>query len=65
MYINSEHYHTQVHLIGNVAIWYAGTASLVAYGFLLMVYLLRRRRQCYDIPDGKIFGAGAKETWDG
>ena len=54
-----------MHLIGNVAIWYAGTASLVAYGFLLVVYLLRRRRQCYDIPDGKIFGAGAKETWDG
>ena len=43
----------QVHLIGNVAVWYAGTASLVAYGALLTVYLLRRRRQCYDIPEGK------------
>ena len=43
----------QVHLIGNVAVWYAGTASLLAYGVLLTVYLLRRRRQCYDIPEGK------------
>lgn len=41
----------QIHLIGNVAIWYSGTASIFLYMTLLSVYLLRRRRLCYDIND--------------
>lgn len=41
----------QIHLLGNVAIWYSGTAALMQYLVLLVVYLLRRRRQCYDIDD--------------
>ena len=52
-YFISKESNAQVHLLGNVAVWYAGTASLAAYGALLAVYLLRRRRQCYDIPEGK------------
>ena len=53
-YFISKESNAQVHLLGNVAVWYAGTASLLAYGALLAVYLLRRRRQCYDIPEGKL-----------
>jgi dolichyl-phosphate-mannose-protein mannosyltransferase len=36
-----------------VAIWYAGSLSIVIYFTLLTFYLLRRRRQCYDIPEGE------------
>ena len=46
-YFISKESNAQVHLLGNVAVWYAGTASLAAYGALLIVYLMRRRRQCY------------------
>lgn len=41
----------QIHLLGNVAIWYSGTAALIEYVALIVLYLLRRRRQCYDIDD--------------
>lgn len=41
----------QIHLLGNVAIWYSGTAAFIAYVALLVLYLLRRRRQCYDIDE--------------
>ncbi|CAG9854967.1 unnamed protein product [Phyllotreta striolata] len=40
----------QVHLLGNMAIWYTGTLGFFTYIILLIVYLLRRRRQCYDLP---------------
>lgn len=39
----------QIHLLGNIVIWYSGTFALVAYIVLLAIYLLRRRRLCYDI----------------
>lgn len=41
----------QIHLIGNILIWYSGTLSILLYAGLLAVYLLRRRRQCYDIDE--------------
>uniref|UniRef100_A0A1B0CDS7 Protein O-mannosyltransferase 1 n=1 Tax=Lutzomyia longipalpis TaxID=7200 RepID=A0A1B0CDS7_LUTLO len=42
----------QIHLLGNIAIWYAGTFAVVTYLALLAFYLLRRRRLCFDLPDG-------------
>lgn len=41
----------QIHLIGNVAIWYSGAAAILLYVTLLSIYLLRRRRFCYDIDE--------------
>lgn len=41
----------QIHLIGNILIWYSGTLSIAIYASLLAIYLLRRRRQCYDIDE--------------
>ncbi|GLG97859.1 Protein O-mannosyltransferase 1 [Gryllus bimaculatus] len=45
----------QVHLLGNIIVWYSGTFLLGLYCFLLTCYLLRRRRLCQDL---------SKETWD-
>ncbi|CAB3381622.1 Hypothetical predicted protein [Cloeon dipterum] len=39
----------QVHLIGNVAIWYSGTIAIFSYCVLLVWYLCRMRRKIYDI----------------
>lgn len=41
----------QIHLIGNILIWYSGSLSILLYAALLAIYLLRRRRQCYDIDE--------------
>ncbi|XP_022902298.2 protein O-mannosyltransferase 1 [Onthophagus taurus] len=41
----------QIHLLGNLLIWYSSTISLFLYSSLLIFYLLRRRRKCYDIPE--------------
>ena len=41
----------QVHLLGNLVVWYTGTACLGLYCALLVLYLLRRRRACYDISE--------------
>ncbi|KAF4522330.1 hypothetical protein B566_EDAN011331 [Ephemera danica] len=49
----STNSNAQVHLIGNVAVWYAGTAGIVSYCVLLAWYLLRRRRQCFDISEAE------------
>ena len=32
-------------------IWYTCTAGVATYSILLVFYLLRRRRACYDIPE--------------
>lgn len=44
-----------MHLLGNIAIWYSGTISVIVYSALLIFYLIRRRRKCYDI---------AEEEWE-
>ncbi|XP_039310165.1 protein O-mannosyltransferase 1 isoform X2 [Solenopsis invicta] len=41
----------QVHLLGNIVVWYSGTISMIIYVTLLIFYLMRRRRQCFDIPE--------------
>ncbi|XP_050453937.1 protein O-mannosyltransferase 1 [Cataglyphis hispanica] len=45
----------QVHLLGNIVIWYSGTISVIVYSGLLIFYLMRRRRKCFDI---------AEEEWE-
>merc|ERR1719200_97347 len=41
----------QVHLMGNIVVWYTGSICLLLYSSLLVFYLLRRRRLIYDIPE--------------
>ena len=43
----------QVHLMGNIVIWYTASCCLALYCALLVFYLLRRRRLCYDIPEAE------------
>ncbi|KAJ8982025.1 hypothetical protein NQ317_007735 [Molorchus minor] len=41
----------QIHLLGNIVIWYSATFGLLLYSVLLVFYLLRRRRLCYDLDE--------------
>ena len=36
--------------MGNILIWYTATLGLLGYCALLVFYLLRRRRNCFDLP---------------
>ncbi|KAG8176363.1 hypothetical protein JTE90_020761 [Oedothorax gibbosus] len=47
----SQNSNAQIHLLGNIAIWYTATLSIVLYSAALVFYLLRRRRCVYDIPE--------------
>jgi len=40
-------------LVGNLVIWLTASLSVLAYVAVLAFYLIRRRRQCFDIPEGK------------
>lgn len=40
----------QIHLLGNILIWYTGTLSLLIYAALFVFYMIRRHRLCYDLP---------------
>lgn len=53
-YFIAKDSNAQVHLIGNVLVWLSATLALVTYCGLLVVYLLRRRRQCFDLPEGNV-----------
>ncbi|XP_034244054.1 protein O-mannosyltransferase 1 [Thrips palmi] len=41
----------QVHLLGNIIVWWSASMGVVVYSMLLVWYTLRRRRACYDLPD--------------
>ena len=43
----------QVHLMGNILIWYTASICGVLYTALLVVYLLRRRRLCFDTSEAE------------
>lgn len=43
----------QIHLIGNIVIWYSGTLAILIYVSFFVLYLLRRRRQLFDISEKK------------
>lgn len=54
-------------MLGNIIIWYSATFGLVIYCTLLVFYLLRRRRLCFDLNTeswekfkflGEVFFAG-------
>ncbi|XP_013133962.1 PREDICTED: dolichyl-phosphate-mannose--protein mannosyltransferase 4 isoform X2 [Papilio polytes] len=46
----SPHSNAQIHLIGNLVTWYAGTLSVLLYSALLALYAIRQRRMCEDLP---------------
>ncbi|XP_047515164.1 protein O-mannosyltransferase 1 [Pieris napi] len=51
----------QVHLIGNLVTWYAGTLSVLMYGGFLALYAIRTRRNINDLPpraSQKFYDAG-------
>ncbi|XP_001847722.2 protein O-mannosyltransferase 1 [Culex quinquefasciatus] len=57
----------QIHLLGNLVIWYSATLAIVAYVGFLVFYLIRRRRRFFDLNEdewqkfrfgGEIFLAG-------
>merc|ERR1712088_361284 len=39
--------------MGNIVIWYTASTCLLIYSALLVFYLLRRRRLCYDIEEAE------------
>merc|ERR1712088_486598 len=39
--------------MGNIVIWYTASACLLLYSVLLVFYLLRRRRLCFDIEEAE------------
>uniref|UniRef100_A0A0K2V1T9 Protein O-mannosyltransferase 1 n=1 Tax=Lepeophtheirus salmonis TaxID=72036 RepID=A0A0K2V1T9_LEPSM len=51
-YFISKSSNAQVHLLGNIIVWYSGTLSIFCFFALYMGYLLRRRRKCFDISEG-------------
>ena len=44
----------QAHLMGNILVWYTASLCLLLYSCLLVFYLLRRRRLCYDIDEAEV-----------
>ncbi|XP_018024588.1 protein O-mannosyltransferase 1 [Hyalella azteca] len=65
-WIDSES-NAQIHFVGNIVTWLSGTASLVFFTALFILYILRRQRSCYDIPEdawdnfcnlGQVLGGG-------
>lgn len=54
-------FQAQVHLIGNLVTWYAGTISVLVFGTLLSIYAIRQRRAHMDLPPSiarKFYDAG-------
>ncbi|EDO30753.1 predicted protein [Nematostella vectensis] len=45
----------QIYCLGNPLVWWAGSLSVLAYGGLLVIYLLRRRRAVNDLD---------QESWE-
>ncbi|XP_055530807.1 protein O-mannosyltransferase 1 [Wyeomyia smithii] len=43
----------QIHLLGNLVIWYSATFAIVVYGSLLVFYLIRRRRKIFDLSENE------------
>eukprot|EP00092_Neocalanus_flemingeri_P039416 GFUD01042917.1.p1 GENE.GFUD01042917.1~~GFUD01042917.1.p1 ORF type:complete len:226 (+),score=39.73 GFUD01042917.1:231-908(+) len=52
-YIIAKDSNSQVHLMGNIVVWYTASTCLVLYTALLVFYLLRRRRLCFDIDESE------------
>ena len=52
-YYISKDSNNQVHLMGNIVVWYTASSCLVLYMALLVFYLLRRQRLCFDIDEAE------------
>lgn len=52
-YFIAKDSNNQVHLMGNIVIWYTASTCLLIYLALLVFYLLRRRRLCFDIEEAE------------
>merc|ERR1711962_66376 len=52
-YFIAKDSNNQVHLMGNIVIWYTASSCLLLYVALLVFYLLRRRRLNYDIAESE------------
>jgi dolichyl-phosphate-mannose-protein mannosyltransferase len=39
--------------MGNIVVWYMASSCLVLYTALLVIFLLRRRRLCFDINESE------------
>merc|ERR1712012_749285 len=50
-YYIAKESNNQVHLMGNIVVWYTASVSLALYPAFLVFYLLRRRRLCFDIDE--------------
>ncbi|XP_026726987.1 protein O-mannosyltransferase 1 [Trichoplusia ni] len=46
----SPNSNAQVHLIGNLITWYTGSISVLLYSGFLVLYAIRQRRACTDLP---------------
>ncbi len=53
-WIGSSGNNAQIHLLGNPLIWLSASLGLVLHGAVLVFYLMRRRRLCFDIDEGEI-----------
>jgi dolichyl-phosphate-mannose-protein mannosyltransferase len=42
-------FNIQVHMMGNIVVWYMASSCLVLYMALLVFFLLRQQRLCFDI----------------
>jgi len=47
----------QIHLLGNPGLWLSATFGLLIHSSLLVFYVLRRRRLCFDIDEGNLLAA--------
>lgn len=47
------HSQAQIHLLGNIVIWASAGLATVLYALLFFWYLLRRRRNICDLPEGQ------------
>lgn len=43
----------QIHLLGNIVIWASASLATATYTLLFLWYLLRRRRNVRDLPEGQ------------
>lgn len=43
----------QIHLLGNPVIWYSASLSLFIYLGLLLIYMMRRRRDIFDLTESE------------
>ena len=52
-----EHSNAQINLLGNPLLWWIGTAAVITFTAVIAFYLMRRRRQIFDLEQSEhVFG---------